>query len=458
MKKGIGTILAANIINMLLGVITAFLLPKFLPVDEYASIKTYQLYVTYCGLFHLGYVDAIYLEYGGKKITDIGSKNIIGNILNMHVFQLIVSLCVVLLGVLQRDYMLVFFGITIMPMNFISYFQYLYQAIGAFEKYSVAVKMLAILNFICNVLLLFICNCKQAIYYVVLYSIIKIFISVYLEYSFLKNNNLRLENLFFSISETKMKIKKGFPLMIGNLISEIVTSIDRWFVKFFFLVNDFAQYSFAVNIQSIMNAIVTPITLTLYNYFCNNRDKEVIITIRNYLFIFGSFVISGAFFIKSIIISFLGNYSDSLDIIYILLLAQYFLTITKGIYVNLYKVYKRQKVYMQKLIFILLISIILNALFMIIFNNILSLALATLVSAVLWLVISDMDFDNIHIELKQYIYMIVVSCIYWVCLKQFNMFNGLVTYEIAIFLVNLCFYKKDVNKLMNMVWGRFINR
>ena len=52
--RGILVILVANIINMVFSLVTNFVLPKYLSVDTYAVIKTYQMYLSYAGLFHLG--------------------------------------------------------------------------------------------------------------------------------------------------------------------------------------------------------------------------------------------------------------------------------------------------------------------------------------------------------------------------------------------------------------------
>lgn len=447
-KKGIRVVLVANIVNMLFGVITTFLLPKFLPVEEYASIKTYQLYVTYCGLFHLGYVDAIYLEYGGKNIADISYESIVKNISNMRIFQVIISAAIGLFGIIQKDYLICIFGLTIIPTNMISYFQYVYQAVGEFQKYSSAVKMVAIFNFLGNVITLFLFKLKEGVYYVTLYAIIKIMISMYLEYIFHRDNKLHIETLYFSIVELKNKIKNGFSLMVGNLISEIVTSIDRWFVKYLFSTNHFAQYSFAVNIQSIMNALVTPITLTLYNFLCKNKEEKKTIEIRNYLISFGSIILSSGFIVKAIIVFCLPNYNDSVNVIFILLMAQYFLLITKGIYVNLYKVYKMQKKYMQKIIFVLLGSVLLNIVFIALFDTMWSLALATLIMSVIWLIISDRDFGSIKIEKDKYMYMIILTLIYLICGINFGAILGLCIYAFIIIILNFLFFNKEITKLM----------
>ena len=66
LSNGILTVLISNIYILVLNVLTSFLLPKFLSVDSYAQIKTFQLYIGYAGLLHLGYVDGMYVRNGRK--------------------------------------------------------------------------------------------------------------------------------------------------------------------------------------------------------------------------------------------------------------------------------------------------------------------------------------------------------------------------------------------------------
>ena len=48
-----------------------FFLPKYLSVESYADYKIFILYISYVGILHLGYVDGVYIKYGGKAIDAI---------------------------------------------------------------------------------------------------------------------------------------------------------------------------------------------------------------------------------------------------------------------------------------------------------------------------------------------------------------------------------------------------
>ena len=62
LATGIVLIFIANVINLLFSIGTNLILPKFLSVESYAAIKTYQLYITYVGVLHFGFNDGMYLK------------------------------------------------------------------------------------------------------------------------------------------------------------------------------------------------------------------------------------------------------------------------------------------------------------------------------------------------------------------------------------------------------------
>lgn len=70
-SKGILQVILANVVNLIISVGNGFLLPKFLSVESYAALKTFLLYTSYIGVLHFGYVDGIYMKYGGREISAI---------------------------------------------------------------------------------------------------------------------------------------------------------------------------------------------------------------------------------------------------------------------------------------------------------------------------------------------------------------------------------------------------
>ncbi len=89
------TVLSSNVVGLIVGIVNGFVVPRMLGITEYALLKTFTLYASYIGVFSLGFVDGIYLKYGG-----IEPKSINGYTLRkeLSVFALIeASISVILL-------------------------------------------------------------------------------------------------------------------------------------------------------------------------------------------------------------------------------------------------------------------------------------------------------------------------------------------------------------------------
>ena len=123
LKHGIVLVFIANFINLAISLVNGFVLPKYLPVDSYAGIKTYQLYATYVGVLVLGYADGIYLKYGGKSISSISNKEINTFRTNMIAFQGIMTILFVFIGFIINDIILAIAALTLVPANLIQAFK-----------------------------------------------------------------------------------------------------------------------------------------------------------------------------------------------------------------------------------------------------------------------------------------------------------------------------------------------
>ena len=58
----------SNIVVLIGGIVTGFLVPLVLGVNEYGYFKIYTLYLTYTSLLHFGFVDGLLLINAGKNM------------------------------------------------------------------------------------------------------------------------------------------------------------------------------------------------------------------------------------------------------------------------------------------------------------------------------------------------------------------------------------------------------
>ena len=392
LAKGILLIFIANIINMGFNVLTNLFLPKYLTIDSYASIKTYQLYVSYVGILHFGFSDGMYLKYGGKEIHAIGGEGLEINLSTMKVFQTAVALMSLFFAFAFRNRLLIFVSLTVLPHNMITYYNSLFQASGEFKAYGRIMNGMSIGMFCINFFILFILQIDAYEWYVIGYTLLYFVIWGLLE--FYTRNRLQIHTRLsgFSFQELISGIQSGILLMLGNFSSMFITSLDRWFVKFLLETIHFAQYSFAVSMESFLNIAVTPVSTTLYNYFCISCTHERVRQMRERMVLFGCTLVSAVFPVRFLLRIYLQKYLDAQTVLILLFASQMFYIVNKSVFTNLYKAKKMQSKYFLRLFTAIVIAFVFNILGYLIAHQKEMFAIGTFLSAVVWLLIVSNDF------------------------------------------------------------------
>ena len=351
----------------------------------------------------MGFCDGVYLKYGGKEINCVDRKEQRTDLASIRLLLLIETIVLILLSVVLNNNILFAFSLSVMSFNMMGYFKNLYQAVGQFEKYSRILNITTFLTFAVNIGLLVLKTDNYSLY-LLGYVSVNAFIWFLLEIFTIKNIGYTFRISLVSMNSLIENIKSGILLMVGNLSSLLFTGMDRWFVRYLMTTYDFALYSFAVSLEGFLNVAVTPLTITLYNYFCNHRDIRTTCMMRKIIVIFSSVIITSAFLLQIIIERFLPDYTDSIRVMFILFVAQIFFIPNKAIYVNLYKADGRQNRYFFQLIFVLMIGLAANIMFYFAGHQKEAFAYATLASSFVWLLLSIRDFREYKITFKEILY------------------------------------------------------
>ena len=400
----------------------------------------------------------MYLKYGGKNLKDIDKKDLADNVSNYIFLVLIMNIIVLFIGLLIKSFILCAFSFGMLSYNLLGYFKSFYQSIGEFKLYGLSLNIEKVGIFLGNLLLLFVFKSDNYKYYIILQVLIGLIISIVL-YIFLvsKIKIWRLGRI--SLRVLKENILSGFILMLGNFTSSFFTGIDRWFIKLLMTAQSFAVYAFAVSIENIMNVFISPITISLYNYLCRIKEQETIKKIKKYILLWITLIISVAFPIKFILERFLTKYVEATSIIFILFTAQVFYSIINGIYVNLYKVEKKQKYYMNQMVLMLIFAIILNMILYKLFGTIQFIAIATLITAFTWFMICEVKYKNIRFRIKEYIYILFILLAYFICGYRLNAILGCISYIIIYITLTMILLKESVLELFgylkNYIYTKF---
>lgn len=454
--KGIIAILIANAINMTFSLFNGFVLPKYLSFESYAYIKTYQLYLSYIGILHFGFIDGVYLKYGGKSIKDLERRDLSSQHGSLLVFQMIITIAMIIISLIIKDYVFFAVSLTVVPYNLTQYYRLLYQAVGEFSEYSKLMNITSALLFTGNIALLLFFHSDNGYHYLILYVTVYYIIWILSEW-IVQKKYIRFSWLIIRDKKNLSFISGGFLLMLGNFSSILLTSIDRWYIKILMNTYAFAQYSFAVSIENMLSVVVTPLSTTLYNYFCTRKKVENHIIMQDVILVFSTFIIVSFFPVKFIVKHFIINYTDSLYVLVCLFAANIFFTIIKCVYVNIYKAQKRQNTYFLGLLITIIIGVILNALIYYLSRRIESFAVATLISSVIWFLICQHDLKRIKMNYVKYVYLFLNLTSFIVTGCFLNTINGLVGYVFIWMLSSFFLMHTAINRIKSIVLKNFLN-
>lgn len=447
-KKAILKVFSTNFIQLISGIIIGFVVPAILSINEYANLKTYTLYISYIGLLHFGYLDGLHLKYGGKKYNEIDKATLKGEHILSIIIESIVTIILLLISLIRKDLILMLFSLSILPVNMSTFYKGIYQATGNFENYSKIMNIYTITYTLLNLLLALIFKSNNYIFYCAVTILSSFFAIISFEFKFWNET----KDIKTIIPKDFVKIlKTGIFILLGNLSVVALFGIDKWFVKLFLTENDFAYYSFAVSMLNIINVLVNAISITFYNYLFSNNNKEKINKLKRYLILLGGFSSLGYFVLSFIVSMFIKKYIASLSIISIIFSIFPYMIIINALYVNLYKVNKKEKKYLKVVLSMLIISILYNTIAVFIFKISEAIAFATVLTLLTWVIYSTKTLKNVYFDKKNVIFCLIITTSFLVLSHCFNWFIGGIIYFLIYVILVLIFYKDIFYELIDIL-------
>lgn len=261
-------VFGAQVLVLIISVLRALILPKFLPVEGFGYWEVYWFYTSYVGIFCLGYNDGIYLKYGECNVdqlpmADIRSANRLFCLFLTIVAAVAIAVVSGRVEDSQTAFSLCFAAANILILGLTGVFIFVFQITAQFKKYSFF-SVLDKIAVLVTILLLVIINEKNFRYVVVADVTFKFIVLLIMV--------VRMPDMIFgSFTGFKRAFKfmfdnmsVGIKLMIANLMSMLLVGAGKFIVQYFGDITDFAIYSFGVSITGLVLTAVTAISLVLY--------------------------------------------------------------------------------------------------------------------------------------------------------------------------------------------------
>lgn len=457
--KNIFRVLCSNIGTTAIGLISSLIFPRIMEVNEYASYQTYVLYLSYITILHLGLPTGMFIKYGGKTFSEIDKAKYKGEMRLLLIILAFFSAIAITVGIITSKIILVLVGISILPYDYVKSYLTLLQAWGDFKKYSLLnVVAPAAICFIAAFMYILSGNLSGASYiYVYMAVYIVLFLLLVLDLLKIIKSEKAIGKII--TKDNIDTIKLGLTICIGSYVGSLFHSVDKQYIKIFFGDVQFAMYSFAMSMQTIMTVLITSLSQPMYfQLAASDMSEKDYRNVKELLLVFGS-LSSCAYYACSIMVKwFIPKYVDSIRVIAIFFAIFPAMAVINCLYINLYKSRKLTGKYVKSLVTMLIIAIVLDA-FVILFKfDYVYLAIATVIAYYIWLVLGSFDFPELTITIKDYLYFVAYFISYFLIVNYnpLNDFFGCLFGLIVCVALGFAFYKSSIQRITKKFFARFI--
>lgn len=460
--KNTTIVLISNIISIISGILVGFIIPKIMGVSEYGYYKTFTLYSSYIGLLHFGFVDGIYLKFAGKSFEELEKERFRTYTRFLFGIEFAVLLIVISISLffLNTNYffLILLIGLNIFATNVITYYEFLSQITMRFKRTTIRNIIRCVLNTlsIVTLYLLYHFGVIQTVYsyiYIVIVLSISYILAIwyivsYKDITFGKGTTLKEEKdniLFF--------FKVGVPLLLSNLVAQLLFVVDQQFVNVVFDNDTYSLYAFAYNLISLITVATSAVSTVLYptlkrintNTITDNYSK-----LNSYLMIAVALCLFSYYPFVFVIKYFLPKYSDSLQAFKIILPGLLLSSSISVIKYNCYKVFGLVNNYFFKSLIVLILAIGADLLVYFIFKNTSTISMVSIVVLFLWYILAEEYFVR-HYKakwVKNGLYAIIVIAMFYGISFINPMYIGMIVYLFSYIAVTLIMYLKELRELL----------
>ena len=278
--KGIASVSFANLLSLFVSLITSFLLPLFISVEDYGYWQLFVLYAGYVGFFAFGFNDGIHLNYATYSYNEKTAakfrtfKSLLLVMSAVETIVLIIFLTFVFGPNYGKYYTILFVILNIIPVLVNGMFTYMNQSTMRFKQYAWG-NMIDKILFAISMLLMIVIGCKSYLYYIAAYTVSRYLVIIYHYCSSRMVFTEKGESLSYLKPEIIKNFTSGFMLMIATLLNSSIIVGSRLLIENKFGIVEFGAYSFANHTLVIASQFISAIASVFYPIMKRCGDDEL---------------------------------------------------------------------------------------------------------------------------------------------------------------------------------------
>lgn len=314
-KKSVRFVLVSQVLVLVLGILKTLLIPVLLGVGDFAYWQIYVFYVTYAGLFTLGFNDGIYLRYGGAEYAELSTPRVRTSIRMYSLYLMAATVAMLFVCTAEADHakrtVLYVACLNIILMGLMAVFSFVLQATGRLRQFGIVNAIDKVL-FLVFLLGLFLFGAKSFIWYVLAELVAKSAALLWMAVSCPELIKGEGSNWADAFAEVTHNVACGTKLMFANLSGMLVLGVGRVVIEHWGTLQSYAFYAFGVSMTNLALVALTSISIVLYpmlKRLPQDRYLHYYDEANSRLFLFSLIMLGGYFPVVLLIVQAIPKYS-----------------------------------------------------------------------------------------------------------------------------------------------------
>lgn len=266
--KDFGFVISSNLLTLIISTIVILIVPKLIGVEEYGYWQLFMFYSGYLGLLPLGWLDGIYLRYGGERYERLNKSLFNSQFILLMLMQSFFALIIIIAAMIIHDkqYSFILYALAIFLLIYIaqSFCKFVLQITNRIREYS-EVTILANVIYVVTVISLIVVNVRDFRLLIISFIfgnfVALLYAMFVLKDLFFQHYDNRQ---FLSLSEAVTNIRVGSQLLIANVAAMLIIGVVRMGIQQGWGVTTFGKVSLTLSISNLLMVFINAISLIIF--------------------------------------------------------------------------------------------------------------------------------------------------------------------------------------------------
>lgn len=457
--KKISFSFCANIFSVFVSMLMILVLPKIMTMEDYGIWQLFMFYFSYVGFFHFGWIDGIYLRYGGQNFSALSRKTFGGQFWLLLILLLVEFAIVNILlvsGIIKNSILIFVLRVSSIAGVFYIIFAYVNFILQLSDKIKEYARNIILERFLILLLTLICITLIETKYDKVIYVTI---MSEFLAMSFGLYTIRDLifverDTLYNAMNEAYVNISAGSKLMLANIAGMLILGIIRFGISQEWDIVTFGKVSLTLNISNFLMVFISAVSIVLFPILKRiNQDRlaEIYVLLRNILSYSLLAMLITYYPLKILLLYWLPKYSDSLVYMGLLLPICVFESKLQML-VNTYLKSLRQEALMLKINFVSVVfALLMTYVTVVLFHNLKLAILSIVINFAFRLLLAEYFIEkllSLKLRKDSIEELIVVSSFIFINVHEST--YGILIY-LAVYLIYALINKKQIKETVKKI-------